>query len=48
MPKIIALASFSNGVMNLPREVKDALSITESKGKIVFYQENGKVYIQKA
>jgi hypothetical protein len=48
MSKILALASFSNGVMNFPKEVKDALNITESKGKVVFIQENNKIYIQKA
>jgi bifunctional DNA-binding transcriptional regulator/antitoxin component of YhaV-PrlF toxin-antitoxin module len=46
--KIIALASFTNGTMNLPKEVKDALGITESKGKIVFIEDNGKVIVQKA
>jgi bifunctional DNA-binding transcriptional regulator/antitoxin component of YhaV-PrlF toxin-antitoxin module len=46
--KILALASFSNGTMNLPKEVKDALGITESKGKVVFYIDNGKVVIDKA
>lgn len=46
---IIALASFTNGTMNLPKEVKEALSITETKGKIVFKQDpNGKIYIEKA
>jgi hypothetical protein len=46
--KIIALASFTNGTMNLPKEVKDTLGITEVKGKVVFVLDNGKVYIQKA
>ena len=36
------------GFMNLPKEVKDALKITESKGKIVFIEENSKVYVEKA
>ena len=31
-----------------PKEVKDASGITEVKGKIVFYVENGKVYVEKA
>ena len=48
MTKILALASFSSGVMNLLKEVKDALNITETKGKVVFIQENGKVFIEKA
>jgi hypothetical protein len=34
--------------MNLPKEVKDALNITESKGKVVFIQDNGKVFLEKA
>jgi hypothetical protein len=46
--KIIALASFTNGTMNLPKEVKDALGITETKGKVVFVLDNDKIYIQKA
>jgi len=46
--KIIALASFTNGTMNLPKEVKDALGIADSKGKIIFYEDKGKVYIDKA
>ncbi len=46
---IIALASFTNGTMNLPKEVKEALNIKEIKGKKVFIQdENGKIYIEKA
>jgi bifunctional DNA-binding transcriptional regulator/antitoxin component of YhaV-PrlF toxin-antitoxin module len=46
---IIALASFTNGTMNLPKEVKEALNIKETKGKLVFIQEaNGKIYIEKA
>ena len=46
---IIALASFTNGTMNLPKEVKEALSIKETKGKIVFILDaNGKIYIEKA
>ena len=46
---IIALASFTNGTMNLPKEVKEALNIKETKGKIVFVQDaNGKIYIEKA
>ncbi len=46
---IIALASFTNGTMNLPKEVKEALSIKETKGKVVFIQDaNGKIYIEKA
>lgn len=48
MSKIIALASFSNGVMNLPKEVKNVLGIAESKGKIIFILENGKVYLERA
>ena len=46
--KIIALASFTNGTMNLPKEVKDALGINETKGKVVFILDNGKIYIEKA
>jgi hypothetical protein len=46
--KILALASFSNGTMNLPKEVKDALGITEIKGKLLFCLEDGKVIVQKA
>ena len=34
--------------MNLPKEVKDALKITETKGKIVFILDNGKVIVEKA
>ena len=46
---IIALASYTNGTMNLPKEVKEALNIKETKGKIVFLKdENGKIYIEKA
>ncbi len=46
---IIALASFTNGTMNLPKEVKEALNINETKGKIVFRQDaDGKIYIEKA
>ncbi len=46
---IIALASFTNGTMNLPKEVKQALNIKETKGKIVFILDaNGKIYIEKA
>jgi hypothetical protein len=46
---IIALASFTNGTMNLPKEVKDALSIKETKGKVIFIlDDKGKVYIEKA
>jgi len=45
--KILALASFSNGTMNLPKEVKAALSIDTAKGKIVFIEDNGKIYIEK-
>ena len=48
MSKIIAVAKFSNGTMNLPKEVKELLSITETKGKIAFIEENGKICIQKA
>jgi hypothetical protein len=48
MGKILALASYSNGTMNIPKEVKEALKITESKGKVAFYLENGKVIIEKA
>ena len=44
----MALASFTNGTCNIPREVKEALGITESKGKIVFFLEGTKVYIEKA
>lgn len=46
--KILGLASFTNGTMNLPKEVRDALHITESKGKLVFYIDNGKVIVDKA
>lgn len=46
--KIIALASFTNGTMNLPKEVKDALGIKETKGKVVFILDNGKIHIEKA
>jgi bifunctional DNA-binding transcriptional regulator/antitoxin component of YhaV-PrlF toxin-antitoxin module len=47
--KIIALASFTNGTMNLPKEVKEALNIKETKGKVIFIlDEKGKVYIKKA
>jgi hypothetical protein len=46
---IMALASFTNGTMNLPKEVKEALGINETKGKIVFIKDaNGKIYIEKA
>jgi hypothetical protein len=46
---IMALASFTNGTMNLPKEVKEALGINEAKGKIVFIKDaNGKIYIEKA
>jgi len=46
---IIALASFTNGTMNLPKEVKEALNIKEVKGKVVFIlDDKGKVYIEKA
>jgi bifunctional DNA-binding transcriptional regulator/antitoxin component of YhaV-PrlF toxin-antitoxin module len=46
---IIALASVTNGTMNLPKEVKEALGIKETKGKIVFIKDtNGKIYIEKA
>jgi hypothetical protein len=46
---IIALASFTNGTMNLPKEVKEALDINETKGKIVFIKDaSGKIYIEKA
>jgi hypothetical protein len=46
---IIALASFTNGTMNLPKEVKEALSIKETKGKVIFIlDDKGKVYIEKA
>jgi bifunctional DNA-binding transcriptional regulator/antitoxin component of YhaV-PrlF toxin-antitoxin module len=46
---IIALASFTNGTMNLPKEVKEALNIKETKGKIIFIQDDkGKIYIEKA
>jgi hypothetical protein len=34
--------------MNLPKEVKDVLNITETKGKVLFIEENGKIYLQKA
>lgn len=46
--KVLALASFKNGTMNLPKEVRDALKITEAKGKLLFIEENGKIYLQKA
>ena len=47
--KIIALASFTNGTMNLPKEVKEVLGIREVKGKVIFVlDEKGKVYIEKA
>ena len=46
---IIALASFTNGTMNLPKEVKEALNIKDTKGKIVFVKNtDGKIYIEKA
>ena len=46
--KILALASFTNSTMNLPKEVKNTLGITEAKGKVVFILDNGKVYVEKA
>jgi hypothetical protein len=47
--RIIALASFTNGTMNLPKEVKEQLKVTSEKGKIVFILDDyGKVYIEKA
>lgn len=46
---VIALARFTNGTMNLPKEVKEVLNITETKGKIAFIKDpNGKIYIEKA
>ncbi len=46
---IIALASFTNGTMNIPKEVKEALGIKETKGKIIFIKgADGKIYIEKA
>ena len=46
--KILALASVSNGTMNLPKEVKERLKITE-KGKLLFLlDDNGKIYLEKA
>ena len=45
--KIVALAKIKNGTMNLPKEVRDLLKIGD-KDKIVFFLENGRIYIQKA
>ena len=46
--KILALASVSNGTMNLPKEVKEILKLTE-KGKLLFVlDDTGRIYIEKA
>jgi hypothetical protein len=34
--------------MNLPKEVKEVLNITESKGKILFVFDGKQVIVQKA
>lgn len=45
--KIIGLASYKNGVMNLPKSVRELLKL-EKEGKIVFYLKNGDIIIKKA
>jgi len=44
---VIALASYKNGTMNLPKEVKEKLGLPK-QGKLLFVEENGKIYIQGA
>ena len=46
--KILALASVSHGTMNLPKDVKERLKLTE-KGKLLFVlDDNGRIYVEKA